>query len=362
MRVSLLALFFFFCSFIAFNPKSTPSASSKEIVFQSNDDGSHWSDISAGLPKDISPQCFHANSSELLLGSENGVYRKKTASMWQKDLFMDENIQGFLTIRSQLYGRSYQSGLFQELGNMSSWVKAYLSLNDKYVKNIYEAKDGALFSYSDLGIFKSIDSGKSWSGVYTGEIVQSFIEIDKVYIANAGRGLIRSIDSGKSWTKVANADMIYNMLVSDGILLACGDNGLYRSEDKGASWHRIISAYGRVNKIQKIDGRLVMNSSGQKNQNEIIGPLSNKVSHMHYSVDNGKTWKNMDEKIAINNYVNQIVKHGKFIFCSHEKGISRTADWGKTWELVLTAPEKMGFQMNVNGNVIYCMKVPIYGC
>jgi photosystem II stability/assembly factor-like uncharacterized protein len=181
-------------------------------------------------------------------------------------------------------------------------------------------------------------------------------------IANAGRGLIRSTDYGNTWSKVANAYMVWNIIESDGILLGCGENGMHQSTDKGKQWQRMLTKYGSVRIIKKIGDRLVMSSDGQPNQNEVIGPLSNKVSRLHYSDDNGKTWKNMDEKISINNNIREIVQQGNFIFCSHEKGISRTADWGKTWELVLAAPEKKGYELKIKGDMLYCMQVEFYGC
>ncbi len=362
MRLLFCALLLAQYSFISYTPHTIKSATAKEIIYQSADGGSHWSDISDGLPKGVSPNCFHPTDGELLLGTEHGVYRKNAKSLWQKDPLMNESIVGFMTVGSTVYSRSYDKGIFQEMASISSWVQAFTALKDKYVRRICTMQDGNLFSYSDLGIFKSTNNGLSWTMVYSDEIVQSLNEFKGVFIANAGRGLIRSTDKGITWKKVPNSEMIWNIIETEGILLACGNKGLYQSADKGAHWQQTVTEFGQIYEIKKINNRLVINSNGQVNQNDIIGPLTNKLSHLHYSEDNGKTWQNMDKSLALNYSIRGLVKHGKYIFCSHEKGVSRTSDWGKTWELVLPVSENMGYQMSVKGNMLYCMKTLFGGC
>jgi len=49
----------------------------------------------------------------------------------------------------------------------------------------------------------------------------------------------------------------------------------------------------------------------------------------------------------------------KYLFFSFDTGIYRTADQGKTWQLVFNA-KGMSFRMYVSGNVIYAL--PSGGC
>jgi len=93
---------------------------------------------------------------------------------------------------------------------------------------------------------------------------------------------------------------------------------------------------------------------------------------LRVSKDGGKNWQrlennlfpiqdqyDMDESLADAKDLFDMAQVGKYLFCSFDTGIYRTADQGKTWQLVFNA-KGMSFRMYVSGNVIYA--IPSGGC
>ena len=99
------------------------------------------------------------------------------------------------------------------------------------------------------------------------------------------------------------------------------------------------------------------------------------TSRLRISANGGKTWQrmeqalapvegiyNMDERLAQVKDVYDIIQvgMGAQLFCSFDTGIYRSADQGKTWELVLPSKGKWSFRLAVSGGMIYA--VPGGGC
>lgn len=361
MRIPILALMLLFLSFAACQrgeEKALPMTASigfptipgglqapeitdqpaADIIFQSTDGGQTWQDVSSGLPAKLEVRTVFANGDEILLGTENGLYRSSTrnsAPKWRKEQLLDERITEIFPGRAGPYVCSYEKGFLQEVvPGTGMWKPVYTNLKDKTVRTVLETPDGAVFVGCDNGIFKSADRGQTWKQVFDGE-------------------------------------MILNIVVADGVLIGGGSQGVLRSTDGGEHWESVFDE----NILAKKTGRLkddFVTILGTKDPTK-INP-EGITSRLRISTDQGKTWERMEqpllpmedvydleERLAEARDLYDIIQVGEYLFCSFDTGIFRSSDKGKSWEPVLSSREKWAFNFAVSGKVIYAVLAPT-GC
>lgn len=97
------------------------------------------------------------------------------------------------------------------------------------------------------------DGGHSWSDLRVGSGDDSDRHLFHLFVSPKGTWLIaaeagtvyRSVDSGKSWQALATGDegsLWHGLALADGMLLVCGMRGhLYRSTDDGKTWQAVTS-------------------------------------------------------------------------------------------------------------------------
>ncbi|MBK6932880.1 MAG: exo-alpha-sialidase, partial [Saprospirales bacterium] len=312
------------------------------IVFRSADGGQTWQDVSAGLPGDLQVRGVFAGGDEVLLGAESGVYRSNTAPVapiWEKALFLNENITAIFPGRAGPYACSYWNGFFQEI-LPGIWEPVHTAMKDKMVHTVLETPDGTVFVGCDSGIFKSADGGKTWKQVFAEGMVTSLVASDDVLVGGGFRGVLRSTDGGEHWGWV---------LTEDGMALKTGRIG--------GNFVAITSGFGPPGA-------------------ETTHPVGLAANRLRSSTDGGKTWQRMDESLSaalfspalsIKNMdarwsglpraINDIEQVGEYLFCSLEAGVFRSADQGKTWTLVLPSYDGKSFEMTKLGNVIFAVSI-----
>ncbi len=280
------------------------------ILFKSIDGGQSWQDISAGLPGDKQVDCFLAQKGEVFLGYADGLYRSpitSTASVWEKEFPLNGQITGIYPGQSGPFAHSLRAGLFQNISK-GLWVSVFSNLDNQMFRTIFETSDKTLFFGCDNGIFKSVDQGKTWKHVYE-----------------------------HGW--------MIKMVESGGVLLCTNQQGILRSSDGGEHWDLVVSEGGVGIEVEVIDGGFAA----------ITYNTTSETRRVRISADGGKTWQPIDAGLPPHALIASIKQVGKYFFCGHPDGIFRSADRGKTWELILPAIEKKVFNLSVSGNVIYAM-------
>ncbi len=319
MRILILLLFFPCIAYFAGRPetgKATPTETG--TVFRSLDGGKTWQDISAGLPADLRVSRVFSSRGEVLLASENGLYRSRdltTIPKWRKDLSLYIDIAGIFPGEQGPYAYNYENGLLQEVPGTGIWVPKYHDLKGKMVLSFLEAPGGNFFIGCDNGIYKSDDKGKSWKKVFA-----------------------------ESW--------ITHLIAADGAIIGCGDRGLLRSTDNGAHWNWTLTGAGTAMRTSLLGEQIGAITSG-------AGSTSKSISNcLLMSSDNGKTWSRMDEGLPPIRRIYDIEQAGQYLFCSLNAGIFRSADNGKTWKLVRPVKSEWRFELVATGDIIFAVMVP----
>jgi photosystem II stability/assembly factor-like uncharacterized protein len=87
-------------------------------------------------------------------------------------------------------------------------------------------------------------------------------------------------------------------------------------------------------------------------------------------LDNGKSWKAIDEGRLSSLFISSVKQIGEYLICGHPDGIFRSSDLGKTWNKVqpsvninqfkfiqtlnsVEPPPGKVFKIYVSGNVLY---------
>jgi photosystem II stability/assembly factor-like uncharacterized protein len=320
LHISLFLIFqsFYACNPIAETPQSNLNHTSHQseqlvvsnIIFQSNDGGQNWKDISDGLPENMNGDDVFVHENELYLCTGKNMYFGKLnskAPFWKQEACLLEN-GNLAPSRNGLLAFNYEGQFLQRMSPSSLWLPVYTNFKQKNVRTIFETAVGTVFIGSDGGLF-------------------------------------RSTDSGKTWTNVQNQGWVMKFVESDGVLIATSQQGIIRSTDDGMNWQQVINEGGVGIAIERINGGFAA----------ITYNTTSKTRRVRTSYDGGKTWQAIDAGLRGHDLIASIKEVGEFFFCGHPDGIFRSADKGKTWKLILSPIGKKVFNLSVAGNVIYAI-------
>ena len=311
-----------------------PSAT-LNVIFKSADAGESWQDMSAGLPYGTFVDGLTFQNNTLFVSTEKGLYHMRTnvsKPAWEKELFLYGPVYELVSNPKGMLACAYNSGIFQNLSGTDIWKVLSNNLKDKAIRTAMFTAKNTLLVGTDHGIFKSVNDGNSWKAVYEGGMIFNFVEVDGALIAGGEKGVLRSTDGGETWVT-----SLYENIMS---------------KNTGRLDDQLFTIQGTED-IEKpnpggITNRLRVSKDGGKNWQR----LENSLFPIQDQYD-------MDESLAGTKDLFDMAQVGKYLFCSFDTGIYRTADQGKTWQLVFNA-KKMSFRMFVSGNVIYA--VPSGGC
>ena len=219
------------------------------------------------------------------------------------------------------------------------------------------------------GVYKSVDSGKTWSHIglsdtrQIGALIVDPNNPDVVLVAaighafgpNAERGIFRTSDGGKTWKKVlykddhtGAIDVTFDPTNSSIVYAALWQvrrqpwnfssggpgSGLYRSSDGGITWTR-LSGHGLP---EGILGRIDVSVSAA-NPRRVFAMIEAKDAGLYRSDDSGSSWVRVSDDGRIKQrawYFSKIYADPKAVDTVYalNTGMLRSTDGGKTFGLV----------------------------
>ena len=292
------------------------------LVFRSADNGQSWQDISDGLPEPVQDDyglgrnAFFADGNGLWLTDGKGIYHSQpnfTAPFWTNASIPAEH-SNITTGTNGIFAFHHLAGIFQKTIGTGEWSPVFTEFREQRVRSVLETAAGTLFISTDKGLFKSTDSGKTWKLLPCGGLGGKLVE-------------------------------------SNGVLLTTGPRGIMRSTDDGENWYWVLQEGGVGIDVAPIDGGFA----------SITFSTATNTRRVRTSYDGGKTWQPIDAGLPAQLSIASIIQVGDDFFCGHPKGIFKSSDKGKTWQLILPSVGDKVFHLWVSGNVIYAIP-RIVGC
>lgn len=324
----------------AASPKAVTLASNfggatSNMLYKSNDGGKTWKDYSRGLPNDLQISCVYAQGKEVFLGTQDGglyLSSNPDKGIWEQQAIgwatpnfdgtmRNASITGIFPGHAGPYVTVYGAGFYRRVQGTNRW-QLMDALKESNVYAVSETPEGNIFVGCFNGIFTSKDDGKTWKHIF---------------------------DDGS----------ITSLAVANGVLIANGPQGLLRSTDAGNHWDCILSDKGGVYNTSVMEGRIVATKIAG-----LRGTSNNLQRWTSTSVDGGKTWQSLDENISEEQRIFDLEQVGKYMISSQKKGIFRSADEGKTWQLVCpsNAEDKpIRFKFAVSGQTVFAVRA-WWGC
>jgi photosystem II stability/assembly factor-like uncharacterized protein len=309
-------------------PKPTPAPACQpamevpaNTMVVSTDAGSNWEALPNVTPEGLNVLNLWSVDGDIFLGTDKSrVFHSEHpgTSPWEplqlSESFGGNHVTDLFSGRQGRYATVALMGLYRQLPGTGLWESLNLTLPDKMISSVSETVDGAILVAASSGIYRSADGGQTWEHPYVSDYTSNLIVTENMVLASGGRGIIRSKDQGKTWEEI----MI----------------------DEGSTYQLRITEGGIV--ALRLDGR----------DGNIDTPL-------FFTADGGKTWERRETGLMMGRKYG-LECMGKYLFCSHSDGISRSADGGLSWELVLPAQlenEQMYIRLVVSGNTVYGIKL-----
>jgi photosystem II stability/assembly factor-like uncharacterized protein len=343
-------------------------------VSRSSDNGASWTDSSS---PNVGLTCLITNGTNLYAGTANsGVYRSTDDGIHWTTInsgLTNHNILCLAAGGTNLFAGAYDGGMFRSTDNGDTWSAADSGLSSPWIyaiaanaTNVFVSSSGSVYRSIDsgaswsvtnnppltgagvlilsgsnlysgsLGISVSTDYGSSWTDISPRNLVSSSVfslavSGDTLYAGTNGSGVFRSTDNGQSWAMVntgITGVVTRAFAVTDSALFAGTDGGVYCSTDRGASWIAVDSG------LSGAGGVLSLAASG----GNLFAGCGRGI---YLSTDNGTSWNKKRNNTAFSLFV-----RGTDIFAG-TNGIIHSTDNGTTW----TAADS-GLNTNVVSSIV----------
>ena len=228
------------------------------------------------------------------------------------------------------------------------------------------------------GVWKSINSGRTWTPVFDGQQIASIGAVavapsapNTVYVGTGeadmrsqisyGDGMYKSIDAGKTWKHIGleNTRQIGRIIVDPKdaktvFVAALGhvygsnsDRGVYRSKDGGSTWQKVLFKDDNVGAIDlafdPVNSKIVYATlwNTRRPPWSIYAPSYGPGGGIFKSVDGGSTWKPSDAGIPTEGQghigIAVAPSNAKRVYAivdAKAGGLYRSDDAGTSWTLI----------------------------
>lgn len=195
---------------------------------------------------------------------------------------------------------------------------------------------GAFFvvNWSTNAVLRSTDHGRTWDTVHRSDkagrtfrsVAAAGEEAGPIFVGGDGEGVYRSLDAGGTWARsVAGLDacsVLGFARFGDGMVAAV-KGGLHLSRDDGATWNDISGDLAGLN-VESVVA---------------LGPVlfaGTRSDGMFRSVDSGRTWEDLDDRIGRAVIVTDIaVSAGRVLMRGSAltpKNLYLSTNGGETWK------------------------------
>ncbi len=313
-------------------------------IYLSTDNGLNWRKHSTAGIK-VPATCFYEADGYMLAGATSGMFRSTDrGATWVfnpnqginnttvKDMHIRGNDWFFATGSSSEFGTShsfYHSGDGARTYSIPDPLAFSNSSNSKLITGI----DSVLLLFNNFTLFRSTNSGASWSTVLNADFSPTcfFVNGTRIFAGTYFNGLWISDDLGLNWTRVLPSTVSVNGITRlNGTLYISTNGSVRKSTDGGLTWS--VSGTG-------IPGTNTVLSVAANNQYLFATALSAAYSDIYRSADQGNTWQKISAALPSGRYQAMAVRNDTIVVGTDEPGVDfinthlyRSTDLGNTWQ------------------------------
>ena len=165
-------------------------------------------------------------------------------------------------------------------------------------------RDDTLYIVSDTETLTSIDRGETWNVLGThpkGTLIGTVITDEALYLGLAD-GVFRSVDTGKSWTSLNDRDLagkqIRAITAIENTVFVGTDKGLYRRDLDG--WEQLkVGDAENIRALASTENRLYVAVGTEAKRQNLSDSISVTFTHktslsLYWSTDLGDSWQSID--------------------------------------------------------------------
>ncbi|MBS1904657.1 MAG: hypothetical protein JSS75_13200 [Bacteroidetes bacterium] len=210
----------------------------------------------------------------------------------------------------------------------------------------------SIYACTDDGLYRSRDSGVSWSSLTSELIYHSaygFAQVDTTLFFCTYDGLYRSTDDGLTWQLTGLSNKSIGTFTPIGPYLFAGgtETGLYRSSDAGATWKTVNTGLTNLE-------IMCMTSVGP---HLFLGTYDG----LFRSDDNGDHWANISANYGFDTTIETMAVIGSTVFVGTvARGVYVSTDFGSSWKsmnegmgMTSHGKERSIFNLAVRGKELY---------
>lgn len=240
-------------------PVNSVFASVDSVVFRTADNGNTWQRTGNIPHTELSPfvvKSLYTSSSTFIFAgtSGSGIYRTMNeGASWVQVGAENETIYSFVENKS---GHLYASGnntVYLSLDGGSNWAATPGIIPGNWFSSLAIGPGGRLFvamvnRFASTHVYSSTDEGQTWqpSGLASDPVTALLYDDNDTLFAGTasffgnGGGVYRSADSGATWSEVSSGllDKDIRSLVRNGSghIFAGTANGVFRTTNNGDTW------------------------------------------------------------------------------------------------------------------------------
>jgi photosystem II stability/assembly factor-like uncharacterized protein len=289
--------------------------------------------VQTGRPTEVNVHCLALYGSEILAGTESGVY---SLGVPDGNSFNNGLVNGLvfthincLAIQDTNVFAGTEGGIFASYHradiNGICWNMVNTGLTSYCVMAMTFKGDSLFAGTSGGGVFLSSDYGTNWIPVSSGldnMFISSFAVVgNDLFAGTGGGGIYRSTNNGTNWINADSGlgNLYINALVVEGTSLFAGtQGGIFLSENEGSNWTSVDSGLTDQDVISfAVSGTNIYGGTSQ--------------SGVFLSTNHGGSWNSVNSGLT-NLCVGALQASGQNIYAGTiGGGLFRTSDNGTNW-------------------------------
>lgn len=355
------------------NPQNVYLGTSGGGVFRSGDFGATWAAVINGLsePYIFSLAVDPTQPTRLIAGTNNGVFETTTSGDEWHRLGVDDGMVSSVAIDNErsnlIYATFATKGFYRSIDGGTTW-----QLIQKGIKNGQSAvlatsplQTGTVFAGTDAtGVFISTNDGADWSyksrgmGLFVRGLIVNQDQPSQLFAASLTAGVFRSDDSGDTWSSVGLRDRnVFKIAVDPGNskrIFAATSRGVARTEDGGNNWLYLGQKTAFI----------LSEAVDPANRDRIfVGSIGGII---YRSEDAGVTWTLTSQGLPQYDVVQMVFdpkSHALYVALDL-RGVFRSDDYGKTWVETasisgLTVNQTTGLAVDPENGAVYVSGDPV---